>query len=254
MSPALRNLRDPALVVVSLLVLWQVLHAVTGDAALTAPAPTLSHLWEMLWQPRFWPHLRETALAFGQALFIAWFGGVGLGVLLGGHRLSGEVAEPLLVGLYSIPKITLYPVILLIFGLGMPAKVAFGVLQGIIPVILFTMSAVRNVNRSYLRSARVMHLSGAQTGWSVLLPAALPEIFSGLRIGFSLTVLGTMIGELFASQRGLGFLLMAAINLEDVRTILAIAVLISIFAVTLNILMLSLERRLHRHTQAASGA
>ena len=65
--------------------------------------------------------------------------------MLGAHRLSGEVAEPILVALYSIPKITLYPVILLLFGLGISAKIAFGVIHGIIPVAIFTMNAVRNI-------------------------------------------------------------------------------------------------------------
>jgi NitT/TauT family transport system permease protein len=63
--------------------------------------------------------------------------GLAIGVTLGAHRLTGEVAEPILVALYSIPKVTLYPVILLIFGIGMPAKVAFGAIQGIVPVSLF---------------------------------------------------------------------------------------------------------------------
>jgi NitT/TauT family transport system permease protein len=242
----LRSLRDPILVAISLVVLWQVLHELAGDVAITAPAPTLAHLWEMVGQARFLPHLRETGLAFLQALAIAGGGGVLIGVVLGGHRLTGEVAEPILVGLYSIPKITLYPVILLLFGLGMPAKVAFGALHGIIPVILFTMNAVRNVNRTYLRAGRAMRLSPAQTGWHVLIPATLPEIFSGLRIGFSLTLLGTMLGELFASQRGLGFLLMTAIDLHDVKTILSIAVFISIFAVLSNAVLLAVDKRLHR--------
>ena len=174
-------------------------------------------------------------------------------MLLGGHRLSGEVAEPILVGLYSLPKITLYPVILLLFGLGMSAKVAFGALHGIIPVVLFTMNAVRNVNRTYLRAGRAMRLTPAQMGWHILIPATLPEIFTGLRIGFSLTLLGTMLGELFASQRGLGFLLMTAIDLNDVQTILSIAVLISIFAVGANSILLAIDRRLHRGVGGMTG-
>ncbi|MDP1841161.1 MAG: ABC transporter permease subunit [Reyranella sp.] len=243
---ALRSFRDPILVAVSLVVLWQVLHHIAGDVAVTAPAPTLAHLWEMIGQARFVPHLRETGLAFLQALAIACGGGILLGVVLGGHKLTGEVAEPILVGLYSLPKITLYPVILLMFGLGMPAKVAFGALHGIIPVVLFTMNAVRNVNRTYLRTGRVLRLTPAQTAWHILIPATLPEIFSGLRIGFSLTLLGTMLGELFASQRGLGFLLMTAIDLNDVKTILAIAVLISAFAVICNAVLLAIDKHLHR--------
>jgi NitT/TauT family transport system permease protein len=243
---ALRTIRDPIFVAIALFALWQVTHQLAGDMAITAPLPTLSHMWEMIGQARFLPHLRETGLAFLQALLISWGGGILIGILLGGHRLTGEVAEPILVGLYSVPKITLYPVILLLFGLGMPAKVAFGALHGIIPVVLFTMSAVRTINRTYLRTGRVMRLTPAQTAWRIMIPATLPEIFSGLRIGFSLTLLGTMLGELFASQRGLGFLLMTAIDLHDVKTILAIAVLISIFAVMTNAALLAIDRRLHR--------
>ena len=247
---AVRTLRGPLLLTITLLVAWQLLHQWAGDTALTAPLPTLEHLWEMIGQKRFVPHVTETGLAFLQALAISWIGGVGIGVLLGGHKLSGEVAEPILVGVYSLPKITLYPVILLLFGLGMSAKVAFGALHGIIPVALFTMNAVRNVNRTYLRAGRSMRLSPAQTAWHILIPATLPEVFTGLRIGFSLTLLGIMLGELFASQRGLGFLLMTAIDLNDVQTILAIAVLISLFAVAANSILLAIDKRLHRGAAA----
>jgi NitT/TauT family transport system permease protein len=243
---SLRSVRDPVLVTIALVLLWQVLHQIAGDTALTAPVPTLLHLWNMIGQARFAPHLRETGLAFLQGLAIAWSGGVMIGVLLGGNRLSGEVAEPILVGLYSIPKITLYPVILLLFGLGMSAKVAFGALHGIIPVALFTMNAVRNVAPVYLRAGRTMQLTPLQTARHILVPAALPEIFSGLRIGFSLTLLGTMLAELFASQRGLGFLLMTAIDLNDVKTILSIALLISVFAIVANAALLAIDRHLHR--------
>ena len=79
-------------------------------------------------------HAWETGRAFGTALVIALVGGLVIGLMLGAHRLSGDVAEPILVALYSIPKITLYPVILLLFGLGISAKIAFGVIHGIIPV------------------------------------------------------------------------------------------------------------------------
>ncbi len=250
MTAAVRTLRGPLLLTVTLLAVWQLLHQWAGDTALTAPLPTLEYMLEMIGQKRFVPHVVETGLAFLQALAISWLGGVGIGVLLGGHRLTGEVAEPILVGLYSLPKITLYPVILLLFGLGMPAKVAFGALHGIIPVALFTMNAVRNVNRTYLRAGRAMRLTPAQMGWHILIPATLPEIFTGLRIGFSLTLLGTMLGELFASQRGLGFLLMTAIDLNDVQTILSIAVLISLFAVGANAILLAIDRRLHRGAAA----
>jgi NitT/TauT family transport system permease protein len=245
---------DTALLIAALIGAWQLLHLVVGADALPSPLAATERLAHLMASPDFAANAGETGRAFGYALLISLCGGLGVGVLLGANRLTGDVFEPLLVTLYSIPKITLYPVILLLFGLGMSAKVAFGALHGIIPVVLFTMNAVRNVNRSYLRTGRAMRLTPAQTAWFVLVPATLPEIFSGLRIGFSLTLLGTMLGELFASQRGLGFLLMTAIDLHDVKTILAIAIFISIFAVALNSVMLAVDRRLHWRTAHDPGS
>ena len=88
---------------------------------------------------------------------------------MGAHRLSGAVGEPMLVTLYSLPKITLYPVILLIFGLTLAGKVTFGAIHGVLPVALLTMAAIRNIPPVYLKSARTMHLSPWQTILTVLL-------------------------------------------------------------------------------------
>ena len=75
-------------------------------------------------------------------------------------------------------------------------------------------------------------------------PAALPEIFTGLRVGFSLTLIGTLLGEMFASQRGLGYLLMNAIGLHNVELIMAVTLMLVVFAVLVNAALLALERRL----------
>ena len=245
MTTTLVKWRDGVVVLAIILTLWQVLNLFGGDNLMTSPLATVRHTYEMVSQARFWPHLQETLTAYFAALAIAVFGGVGFGVLLGAHKMTGEVVEPIFVALYSIPKVTLYPILLLSFGLGIQAKIAFGALHGIIPIVIFSMNAVRQVNRTYLRTARAMSLTPAQTARHIILPATVPEIFSGLRIGVSLTLLGTMLGELFASQRGLGFLLMTAIDIHDVKTIMAIALMITLFAVAVNSMMLAIDRRLH---------
>ena len=150
----------------------------------------------------------------------------------------------MLVALYSIPKITLYPIVLLAFGIGMPAKIAFGAIHGIVPIAIFALSAVRNLNPVYAKAARVMRMPPAQIASHVLLPAAIPEIFTGIRIGFSLTLIGTLLGEMFASQRGLGYLLIQAIGLHNVRVIMALTLLLVVIAVTASALLLAVDRRL----------
>ena len=191
-------------------------------------------------------HAWETARAFVTALVIALCSGLAIGLALGANRLSGEVAEPLLVGLYAIPKITLYPVILLLFGLGISAKIAFGVIHGVIPVIVFTMNAVRNIKGVYFRAARTMQLSVMQTAFTIVVPAAMPEIISGFRVGFALTLLGTLIGEMFASQRGIGYMLVRAMETNDTLTVMALAFLLVVLATVASTALLALDRRLHK--------
>jgi len=167
-------------------------------------------------------------------------------VWMGAHRLSGAVGEPILVALYSLPKITLYPVVLLIFGLGISGKTAFGALHGILPVALLTMAAIRNISPVYLKTAKSMRLSSWQTVMMVLFPATLPEVVSGLRIGLTVTLLGVLLAEMFASKRGLGFLIMNAMSLLQTEEMIAVAVLLFAFAAFANALLLWIEHRLHR--------
>ena len=174
-----------------------------------------------------------------------------IGLALGASRLAAEVTEPMLVALYAIPKITLYPVILLLFGLGISAKIAFGVLHGIIPVIVFTMAAVRNLKPVLFRAARAMRLTPVQTATTIVVPAALPEIVSGFRVGFALTLLGTLIGEMFASQRGIGYLLVKAMETNDTATVMALAVFLITFATVVSMLLLALNRGLEHASAPA---
>ena len=238
---------DTALLLVALLALWQAGAVILGKDALPSPASTVSKLAAIMGDEDFPRHAWETARAFFTALAISLAAGLLIGLVLGARRLAGEVAEPMLTALYSIPKITLYPVILLLFGLGISAKIAFGVIHGIIPVILFTMNAVRNIRPVYLRSARAMRLSAAQTAGTIIIPAALPEIVSGFRIGFALTLLGTLIGEMFASQRGIGYMLVKAMETGDTGTVMSLALLLVVLATAASAALLALDRRLRRH-------
>jgi NitT/TauT family transport system permease protein len=240
------TLADTALLLFGLLVLWQLMSLAIGGAVLSPPLATVEKLAAIMRDPDFPQHAWETGRAFGTALVIALVGGLAIGLALGAHRLSGEVAEPILVALYSIPKITLYPVILLLFGLGISAKIAFGVIHGIIPVAIFTMNAVRNIRGVYFRAARAMRLSPLQTAGRIVIPAALPEIVSGFRLGFALTLLGTLIGEMFASQRGIGYMLVKAMETNDIATVMALALLLIALATIASSVLLFIDRKLHK--------
>jgi NitT/TauT family transport system permease protein len=234
--------------------LWQGAHELVGAEGLASPLQTLARTGALLASASFWDHAGATGLAFVYALAVALAGGLLLGLLLGYFRLAGEVFEPVVGAVYSIPKITLYPIILLVFGLTLSAKVAFGALHGIFPMIIFTMSGVKNVKPVYLKAGRALRLSPAQSIRMILLPAALPEIFTGFRIGFSLSLLGTLIGELFASDRGLGFVLIRSIEHNDAATILALTLLLFAASALVGWILLRLDRRIRRHKEAEPAA
>jgi NitT/TauT family transport system permease protein len=243
----MKRFLDPLLVALVIVVCWQCLHWAIGKHSLSSPLSTLEALVQMLGTEVFWGNVAETARALVYALVIALIGGVALGVLFGISRISGRVAEPILLNLYSLPKVTLYPLVLLVFGLGLSAKVAFGVMHGLIPILMFTMNAIRQMRPVYLRASKTMRLSFFRTIVHVVLPAIFPEVVAGLRLGFSLTLLGVLIGEMFASQRGLGYMLTSAMNLGDIRTIMAVALFLTVFALACNGLLMMADRRMkHR--------
>ena len=246
-APARRGrVLDRAVLLLLVLARWQALASWTQHVAIAGPIGTLAYLGVLAGSAGFWGHVEATVSAFLLAYAISAAAGLLLGLALGRWRFAGEVAEPVLAGFYTIPKVTLYPVVLLLFGLGMSAKVAFGVMHGLVPVTLFTLGAVKSMPPVLMRTARAMRLTPGQAMRHVLVPACLPEIVNGLRVGFSLSLLGVLIGEMFSSQRGLGFLLINGLAQHNVPLTTAVVLAIVVFAIAANAVMLRLGQRITR--------
>jgi len=110
------------------------------------------------------------------------------------------------------------------------------------------MTAIRTLDPVLLKTAKVMRLAPWAVVRTIIVPSTLPEIFTGLRVSFSLTLIGTLLGEMFGSQRGLGYLLMTAIGLQNVRMIMAVTLLLVLFAASVSVVLIAIDRRLHRAT------
>jgi NitT/TauT family transport system permease protein len=240
-----RRYGDGLLLIVILIAAWQLLYFVVGEIAISPPLTTMVDAYDLLRSSDFWPNAASTFRALGIAVAIEIFAGLFLGVLFGLNRLLGEVVEPLIVTFYSIPKIVFYPIVLMFCGIGLLSVVVFAVLHGILPILLFTMTAVRNIRPVFRKTARVMRLSFLQTMWNIALPATIPEVFTGLRLGFAGTMLGVLLSEMFGSKNGLGFMLMNAIGLNQVDLIMSLTLLLVGFAAVVNVALLAVDKRLH---------
>jgi NitT/TauT family transport system permease protein len=239
-----RRTIDTLIILAVLLLVWQALHWYAGDTALPAPAATMRYLAGFVGTQRFMNNATATLTCFAYALALSYALGLAIGVWMGAHHFSGAVGEPILISLYTLPKITLYPVVLLIFGLALSGRVTFGAMHGVLPVALLTMNAIRNIPPVYLKAARTMHLTRWQTVTTVLLPATLPEVVAGMRIGFTLTLLGVLLAEMFAAKEGLGFLIINAMQLVQNEEMITVAVVLFVFAALANALLLWGEHRL----------
>ena len=240
-----KPVRNTIILIAGILVLWQFAYAIVGDVAMRSPLQTFRFTFQMVQTESFFTHLINSIQAFAMALAIAVGAGLVIGFSLGIHKLSGQAWEPMLVALYSIPKITPYPILLLTFGIGMSAKVAFGAIHGIIPIALFTLSAVRGIRPILLKTGHILKLSPLAMITSIMFPAAVPEIFTGVRVGFSLTMIGTVLGEMFAAQHGLGYMLMNAIGLYNIDVIMSVTFMLVVFASVVNGALLAIDHRLH---------
>jgi NitT/TauT family transport system permease protein len=241
-----KHLGDVLLLIAILAAIWQVLYEIVGAVGLSPPVGTTVNAYRLLVSPAFWPNAATTFEALGISLVLEIAAGLVIGLTLGLNRSAGEVVEPMLILFYAVPKIVFYPIILMFCGIGLASEVVFAVLHGILPIILFTMNAVRAIKAVFLKTARMLRFTQAQVMLRVALPATLPEVFTGLRIGFSATLLGVLFSEMFGSRSGLGFMLMNAIGLNRVSEIMSLTLLFVVFAAVANSLMLAVDYRLHR--------
>jgi len=228
---------------VALVLAWQLLSLRAGPVFLPGPASALSTLLDGLQRGWMIPHLWTTLVEILGGY--AWAVGIGLslGFSLGASPLLLGAYEGPLLNLYAVPKVTLFPLFLAAFKLGIASKIAFGAFHGLFPVAIYTWTAMRTMNPVHLKVARALRLSPVDTFWRVVFPAVLPGIVTGLRLGFNLTLLGVVLGEMFASRAGMGFLLMSFGAAFDASRILAVILALFMIALIANALLLALERR-----------
>jgi NitT/TauT family transport system permease protein len=151
------------------------------------------------------------------------------------------------------PKVTLFPLFLTAFGFGLSSKIAFGMFHGIFPILIIAMNATREVSVVHLKVARSLRLSRVQTFRQVIFPSIYPSLLTGLRLGFSLTLLGVILGEMFASRAGFGYELVEAITLHDMPRMYGIVATLVVIAFVVNALLLRWEQAANGPRRAAAA-
>ena len=194
----------------SSLILWGILWEIIGQMELTFFLPPLSDIFTTLLEiggtPPFINALKETALAFSVGTLSAIVIGVPVGILMGKNQLIDELLLPWVNLFLSAPLTALVPVLMVLFGFGLKSIIITTALFAIWIIVLNSRAGVRQINQSLVEMSKSFGATQMDALTKIYFWAALPEILSGVRIGFIRAVKGVIIGQLLISIVGFGSL------------------------------------------------
>jgi ABC-type nitrate/sulfonate/bicarbonate transport system permease component len=238
--------------VAAFLGLWSLLAGIVvvfklfNPIFLPGPWLVLGSLAELAAKGQLWIHVRATL----ERVAVGFATGAGLGVALGlaaGQvRVVRDVVEPVVEMLRPIPPLAVLPLFIVWVGIGEPSKVGFITYATFFPIFLTTVTGVRQIDPLLLRAARSLGAGGLRLFVRVILPAALPDILTGLRLGVALAFFVIVISEFIGAEHGLGYLINDGRNFFLVPQMLGAAVVLGLLGYAGNGLVRLLERRLTR--------
>ncbi len=244
-SPAVAR----AIIVIGVLVLCEITVQLSSASRILV-APPSDIFWQLTkivtttsnvpdFYPNIWITIQEVVGAFAVTAIL----GVSLGFLFASSKLIGDAFEPILLLLYAIPKVILFPLFVLILGIGMTPKIIFGITVGIFVVIFNTSAAVQQIDPNYLRLAYSLGYGRLKTFFKVTVPATAPTILTGLRLGFGYTVIGVLAAELLVVTNGVGSLIDWASFNYFTPQLYALVIIALMIGVIGNSIFTALERR-----------
>ncbi len=191
-------------------------------------------------------YLENTWITLAQiaaALFFACGGGIILGALIGSVPVMRKAMTPLLSSLYAVPLVVIYPLMAAWFGIGSFSQITFASLYGIIPAALATAAGISTIDPQLALTAKSMGATLSQRIIHVVIPAAIPSILSGIRIGGALAIVGVILAQMLVSTAGLGFVITTYRTLLDAPHVFAAILFILAIAWAFDWLVSLLDRR-----------
>jgi len=228
------------------LALWQGLTAfgVAPPSLLPAPVAVFSRLAEQLLNPIFLTHAAITLIRLFAGFAVAVVVGVIVGVAATGNRTIEALVKPVVRVLAPVPKIALYPAFILILGFEHASKIALVAADAVFPILLATYQGTSAVEPKLVWSALAAGTSRRRVLFKIMLPAALPSVLTGCRVGLVISCIVVFLAEMITSTNGLGHLLVYAARSFHTVDMFVPLITISILGLILNAGFNALRKRL----------
>jgi NitT/TauT family transport system permease protein len=186
-----------------------------------------------------WPSLRRGIFGFLIALVL----GVFLGVLVGSVRVLGKLAEPVLLFFRSLSILALFPVFLLFFGIGEQSKIAIVAWAAFWPIFINTTNAVKGLEKILINAARTLGADRAYIFTRIVLPAAIPNIFPGIRLGASYAFTALVAAEYLGATEGIGIYIRSSQEGYQIPAMYSGIVVLGVIGVAINLILAGVEKR-----------
>ena len=234
--------------IVLLLLLWELYARFVSTSSLIAGPSDVALAWwpKVMGEPGVRLAVAVTLIELIIAFVMSVVFGMLIGVLIGLTSLGRRSIYPIVLLLYGIPQAILLPLFVLIFGIGPAVKIAFGFSHGIFPVIVNTIAGMRNVSPLLMNSFAAMGATRMQQVRHVIFPHMVTTVFAGLRLAMTLTLLGVVLAEIFVSQGGIGFYTLAYSESFNPAALMALVLTLALMAIALNELVRLIEARFSR--------
>jgi NitT/TauT family transport system permease protein len=234
--------------IVLLLALWELYARFISTSSLVAgPSDVVLAWWpKVLGEPGVRMAVLVTLVELVIAFALSVMFGMLIGILVGLSNIGRRSVYPVVLLLYGIPQAIMLPLFVLMFGIGPAVKIAFGFSHGIFPVIVNTLAGMRNVNRLMVTGAAAMGATRIQQVRYVIFPHMVATVFAGLRLAMTLTLLGVVLAEIFVSQGGIGFYTLAYSETFNPAALMALVLTLALMAIALNELVRLAEARFSR--------
>ncbi len=228
-----------------ILLVWQGASGrLVDDFFISNPVEVAGRLWQWIADGSLFMHIWATVYETLMGFIVGAVGGVILGLWLGVSPFTNRLLSPYLNALNALPKVALAPLFVLWFGLGIASKVALAAVLVLFLVFLNTYAGVREVDQDLIDGARLMRATHAQLIVKVIIPSALSWVFAGLKISVPYALIGAVLGEMIASNRGLGYLVQFSGSQFDSAGVFAVLIVIALLAVALNFLVELVQHRM----------
>lgn len=230
-------------IVTALLALWEFAPASKATKFwLSKPSLILTQLWDWVVEGSIWAHLGASLSVMSVGYVSGCLVGIGLGLLFGFLPRLHRVLSPFIAAFYALPKIALAPLFIILFGIDMASKVALVAITVFFLLLNNTIDGVKDVDRDLVSTLKLMGATRLELVRKVLIPSALPWILTGMRISVRYAFTATLLAELIAANRGLGFLIeFNSGNFNATGSYAAVAVLV-LFSVAMTEMLTRFQR------------